>query len=142
MQSDGIPSELNTNDEEKPSVTESIDIQTSSTDSVDTQQQIQSSSSLAESSTITESSSSESAISLRPTSSIPSSESTIIGPIVEHSADDQTTTDQMDTERIDRSEKLHSLPSDKRDVIDSWINNRETDSSEYEIDSRNDFLHL
>jgi hypothetical protein len=110
-------------------------MQTSSTDSIDTQQQVRSSSSLAESSTITESSSSESAISLRPTSSIPSSESTVIGPIVEQSADDKEISDRTEIEQDDPSEKLHSLPSDKRDVIDSWINNRETNSSEYEIDS-------
>jgi len=103
---------------------------------VDIQQQAQSSSSLAESSTITESSSSESATSLQPTSSIPSSESTIIGPIVENTTDDKQTFENTENENIEsdneqQSELFHSLPSNKRDVIDSWINNRETSTTEY-----------
>jgi hypothetical protein len=103
---------------------------------VDIQQQVQSSSSLAESSTITESSSSESANSLRPSSSIPSSESTVIGPIIENTTDEKETFINTENEKIEsdnehRSEAIHSLPSDKRDVIDSWMNNGETNTTEY-----------
>lgn len=113
-------------------------MQTSSSsllESVDNQQQIQSSLSLAESSTITESSSSESATSLKPTLSIPSSESTVIGPFVENITDNRQTLDNTEHEHNEsenehRSETIHSLPSDKRDVIDSWINNRETNTTE------------
>jgi len=53
---------------------------------------------------------------LRPSSSIPSSESTIIGSTVEHEQ---------------QSEPIHSLSSNKRDVIDSWMNNRDTGGTEY-----------
>lgn len=113
-------------------------MQTSSSsliDSVETQQQIQSSLSLAESSTITESSSSESANSLQPTLSIPSSESTVIGPIIETTTENRRTFQNIENEHTEsenehRSEAINSLPSNKRDVIDSWMNNRETSTSE------------
>jgi hypothetical protein len=132
LQSDAIATEQNINEEEK-TTTESTDLQT---ESIDTQQQTQSSLSLAESSTITDSSSSESTNSLHPTLSIPSSESTVIGVVLEHKTDEQqrfinteTETIQSDTEH--RSETIHSLPSDKRDVIDSWMNNRENSIAGY-----------
>lgn len=142
IQSDGITSESNINEEEKTSVAESMtDMQTSLTDSVDIQQQVQSTSSLAESSTITESSSSESATSLRPASSIPSSESTVVGPIIESTTDEQQMTENSEIEKEDHSENLHSLPSEKRDVIDSWMNTRETNPIEYEKYSLDDFMH-
>jgi hypothetical protein len=131
MQSDVITSEPNINEEEKTSITESTDMQGSLTDSVDIQQQVQSSSSLAESSTITESSSSESANSLRPTSSIPSSESTVIGPIAEITTDENQTVRNLESDNEHRSEINHSLPSNKRDVIDLWMDNRATDLTEY-----------
>ena len=113
-------------------------MQTSSsiTDSIDIQQQTQSTTSLAESSTITESSSSESATSLRPTSSIPSSASTVVGPIIENTVNEKQTSintenDSVEFDNEHRSETIHSLPSEKRDVIDSWMNNRENSSTEY-----------
>ena len=133
MQSDGITSESNIHEEEKTSVAESTDMQSSLTDSVDIHQQVQSTLSLAESSTITESSSSESATSLRPASSIPSSESTVVGPIVENTTNEQQTIENSEIDKEEHPENLHSLPSDKRDVIDSWMNNPETNSTEYEI---------
>jgi hypothetical protein len=105
-------------------------------ESVDIQQQVQSSLSLAESSTITESSSDESANSLRPTLSIPSSESTVIGPIIETTINEKETLMNTENENIEsdnehRSETIHSLPSEKRDVIDSWMNNKENSTAEY-----------
>jgi hypothetical protein len=106
-------------------------MQASLTDSVDIQQQVQSSLSLAESSTITESSSSESANSLRPTLSIPSSESTVIDPIVENTTDEKQTFRNLESDNEHRSEINHSLPSNKRDVIDLWMDNRATDITEY-----------
>ncbi|CAF3668166.1 unnamed protein product [Adineta steineri] len=138
-QSDVITSEQqNNNEEEKPTVLESIDIQTPSlsiTESIDTQQQqTQSLSSLGESSTITESSSSESTNSLRPTLSIPSSESTIIGPILENKTDEQHTFIHTESDTEDRSQIIPSFSSNKRDVIDSWMNNRENNTSENNIE--------
>lgn len=117
-----------------------MDMQGSLTDSVDIQQQVQSSLSLAESSTITESSSSESANSSRPTLSLPSSESTVIGPITE-----TTTTKEkqsfrnLESDNEHRSEINRSLSSNKRDVIDLWMDNRATDMSEYVDKYSSDF---
>ena len=80
----------------------------------------QSSSSLAESSTITESSSSESANSVRPL--------TTISPMIEATRGDDSSRSIMiehgTLESIDehRTEPRRSLPSEKRNVIDSWIN--------------------
>ncbi|CAF2817417.1 unnamed protein product [Rotaria sp. Silwood2] len=132
-QSDLIANEQNTNEEERIPITESIDIQSSSsiTESVGIEQ-VPSSSSLTESSTITESSSSESANSLKPILSIPSSESTIIGQINENTIDEEQIF--IDNENIEsdidhRSETIQPLPSDKLDVIDSWINNRENNNT-------------
>ncbi|CAF0901011.1 unnamed protein product [Adineta steineri] len=138
-QSDVITTEQqNNNEEEKSTVLESIDIQTPSlsiTESIDTQQQqTQSLSSLGESSTITESSSSESTNSLRPTLSIPSSESTIIGPILENKTDEQHTFIHTESDTEDRSQIIPSFSSNKRDVIDSWMNNRENNTSENNIE--------
>ncbi len=39
--------------------------------------------------------------------------------------------ENIESENEHRSETIHSFPSDKRDVIDSWMNNRETSTTEY-----------
>ncbi|CAF1010191.1 unnamed protein product [Adineta ricciae] len=137
-QTNTAETDANITDENKTTPDESIETQTTSStlsESIDTQQQTQSSVSLAESSTITESSSSESTNSLRPTLSIPSSESTVIGPIVEIKADEQHmfTQAQCDSSEPDAdhvSQIIPSISSDKRDVIDSWMNNRQNVSSD------------
>lgn len=84
------------------------------TESMIDQRQGQSSASLAESSTITESSSSESAQSIQPSSSVPSSESTIIGPTTENES----------------NRSIDEFSSDQRNVIDSWMNNGESNAIE------------
>lgn len=112
-------------------MTESSDAQLSVSsllDSVDLHQQAPSTASLAESSTITESSSSESATSLRPTSSVPSSESTVIEAITEHSTEKPDENIEVDHEQ--HSDAMHSFSSNKRDVIDSWMSSRETNNTE------------
>lgn len=146
-----MAAEQYTNQDEKISLTQSTDIPVSSStvESANVQQtessltvesvdmkQTASSSSLTESSTITESSSSESANSLQATLSIPSSESTIIGPIIENTTDEVPISITKENEIIQsddqhQSETSHSLTSDKLDVIDSWINNRENNTQEY-----------
>ena len=60
----------------------------------------------------------------------------MIGPIVEIKADEQHmfTQAQCDISEADAehgSQIIPSISSDKRDVIDSWMNNRQNVSSEY-----------
>ncbi|CAF0804971.1 unnamed protein product [Adineta ricciae] len=137
-QSNIVETDANITEENKTTPDESIETQTTSStlsELIDTQQQTQSSASLAESSTITESSSSESTNSLHPTLSIPSSESTVIGPIVEIRTDEQHmfTQTQYDSSEPDAdhgSQIIPSISSDKRDVIDSWMNNRQNVNSD------------
>jgi len=100
-------------EEEKNSIADSM-ICSETTESMIDQRQGQSSASLAESSTITESSSSESAQSIQPSSSVPSSESTIIGPTTENESNRST----------------DEFSSDQRNVIDSWMNNGESNAIE------------
>ncbi|CAF3751892.1 unnamed protein product [Rotaria sordida] len=124
-------------------IIESVGIEQVPTSSLTTEsvsiEQVPSSSSLTESSTITESSSSESANSLRPILNIPSSESTIIGQIIENIIDEKQIFINNENENIEsnneqQSETIQSLPSDKRDVIDSWINNRENNTTENNLE--------
>ena len=124
-------------------VTESIQISesvdsSSITDSMMSQNQGRSSASLAESSTITESSSSDSTQSIQAAgSSIPSSASTIVDQNAEHTihegnkSDDVIENSNSSMDRDDRSDPVLSLPSEKRNVIDSWMNNGEASMVEY-----------
>ncbi|CAF3050742.1 unnamed protein product [Rotaria socialis] len=144
-QSDLISTEENKNEDEKIPTIESTDIQISLSmpESTGTQQvqspsltsnsveiqQVPSSTSLTESSTITESSSSDSANSLQPALSLPSSESTLIDPVMETMLDEKSLFINDENENV-QSETIQSLTSDKRGVIDSWINNRDNDTTE------------
>ncbi|UJR27494.1 hypothetical protein I4U23_008778 [Adineta vaga] len=133
-----LSSDENINEENKLTPQESGDVHIPALiplESIDTQQQIQASSSLAESSTITESSSSESTNSLRPTLSIPSSESTVIGTILETKNDEHqifmhTKNESSESDVDHLSQIIPSISSDKRDVIDSWMNNRQNITSD------------
>ena len=91
---------------------------------------------MGESSTITESSSSESAHSIQPASSVPSSESTVVGPTTESTTEDVAKSlpehDDRTESHTERSiQAISSLPSDKRNVIDSWMNSGESSITEY-----------
>ncbi|CAF1929041.1 unnamed protein product [Rotaria magnacalcarata] len=148
-QSDLISTEENKNEEEKIPTTESTDIQISlsmpeSTDAQQVQsssltsdsveiQQVPSSASLTASSTITESSSNDSGNSLQPTLSLPSSESTLIDPVMETVIDEKSLFIHNENENV-QSKTIQSLTSDKRDVIDSWINNRDNDTTENNVE--------
>ena len=135
-------------EEEKPSIVESINLpdpieSSTSIESVVSQQQGQSSSSMGESSTITESSSSESAQSTQAASSVPSSESTVVGPTTESTTDDiannlQTDDEQTESHAEHSIQAIPSFPSDKRNVIDSWMNSGESSITEY-VSSRDRF---
>ncbi|CAF4606833.1 unnamed protein product, partial [Rotaria magnacalcarata] len=78
-------------------------------------QQVPSSASLTASSTITESSSNDSGNSLQPTLSLPSSESTLIDPVMETVIDEKSLFIHNENENV-QSKTIQSLTSDKRDV--------------------------
>jgi hypothetical protein len=55
----------------------------------------------------------------------------VIGPIAEITTDEKQIVRNLESDNEHRSEINHSLPSNKRDVIDLWMDNRATDLTEY-----------